>query len=79
MKMIEVQVPVIRCEQCDTTYDLVAPILPARWIYRQPPKCKRAKHPLATQEAVDLHAVETLPLKAILTDSEGMADEARTL
>lgn len=63
--MVEVQVPVVRCGECDAAYDLVAPLMPARWIYSQPAKCKRAKHPLATATDVDMRTVETLPLRAI--------------
>lgn len=65
MGMIEVQVPVIRCAECDAPYALIAPIMPARWIYEQPRACKRARHPLATASGVELAAVETLPMKAI--------------
>lgn len=67
MPMIEVEVPVVRCPECDAPYALIAPIMPARWIYEQPKSCKRAKHPLAVSHGVELATVETLPVKAITT------------
>lgn len=65
VEMIEAELPVIRCAACGDAYTLVAPIMPARWIYQQPPKCKRAKHPLAVQ-SVELDAAETLPVKVLV-------------
>lgn len=75
VEMIEVDVPVVRCPTCDLAYALIAPLMPARWIYEQPRPCKRSKHALAEQRGVDMRAVETLPLKAIrvLTDETSVS------